>query len=132
MATDLDPMYRPPEELRSEVRKVSDFLLNALRLSARHLDWAIGVHGSMERDLDLIATPWSEQSADCETLIAALQAAAAEAIQGDCYISAYADRPHGRVSYTLHLVSDMLVHSSAGAHPYIDLSVFDARLLTPA
>lgn len=36
--------------------------VDRIRELAREIGYAIGVHGSQERDLDLIAAPWSEEA----------------------------------------------------------------------
>ena len=39
-----------------------------IRRLAREVGYAIGVHGSQERDLDLIAAPWTEEAVSAEEL----------------------------------------------------------------
>lgn len=107
-----------------------------MRSRARECGWAVAVHGSMERDLDIVAVPWIEQALDENAFVEAVREAVAEELNGQCFVS---DRkpdskelqptikPNGRHSYTLHALSDELVHSSAGVHPFIDLSVMDFR-----
>lgn len=36
--------------------------IEKIRKVAREIGYAIGVHGTMERDLDLIAAPWTEEA----------------------------------------------------------------------
>lgn len=50
--------------------------LPAIREAARQQGYAIGVHGSLRRDLDLIAAPWRDGASDADTLAAAIQRAA--------------------------------------------------------
>lgn len=50
--------------------------LPAIREAAQAHGYAIGVHGSMRRDLDLIATPWRDGAADKDTLAHAIAEAA--------------------------------------------------------
>ncbi|MOA08986.1 hypothetical protein D3C78_1287920 [compost metagenome] len=40
-----------------------------IRQVAKVVGYAIGEHGSKERDLDLIAAPWTEDAVDAHTLI---------------------------------------------------------------
>lgn len=42
--------------------------INRVRELAREVGYAIGVHGSLERDLDLIAVPWVAEAVDPFTL----------------------------------------------------------------
>ena len=42
--------------------------IDRIRELAKEVGYAIGVHGSLERDLDLIATPWSDGAVDPKSL----------------------------------------------------------------
>jgi hypothetical protein len=84
---------------------------------ARSLGYALAVHGSCKRDLDLIAVPWVEHAANEVTL--------AEAIFEEIKKVTFAFmppgpypriKPHGRMSWSFALSFD------SGAD-YIDLSV---------
>lgn len=48
-------------ENQDELEKFYISILPRIREEARKLGFAIGVHGSMRRDLDLIAVPWVEK-----------------------------------------------------------------------
>jgi hypothetical protein len=50
--------------------------LPAMKAAARECGYALAVHGSMRRDLDLIAAPWTEEHTDPDTLADHLQLAA--------------------------------------------------------
>lgn len=78
-------------------------MLPTLRMVARHHGYALGLHGSGERDLDLIAVPWVEGVSSAEELIRAL----AQAVDGmvprgrpgrDPML-----KPHGRLAYSIIL-----------------------------
>lgn len=92
----------------------------SLAAIAREHGYALALHGSMARDMDLIAVPWTEEAGEPEDLIAALQEYTI------CYLSP-ADklpvlRPHGRKVWSLHF--------ETGGSDYIDLSVMP-RLQSP-
>lgn len=86
---------------------------------AKQHGYALGVHGTLGRDLDLIAVPWIEEAADHEKLIEAM----AHVAGGKVPVMFQDDsgqlcdnpilRPHGRLGYVIHL----------GGGPYIDVSV---------
>lgn len=102
-----------PEELKAFYESV----LPAIRDVARELGFGIGLHGSMRRDLDLIAVPWSETHATKDELAAAIQNAA-------CGISSakfiWEAKPCGRFATAFPVCwSDHNVISSG----HIDLSV---------
>ncbi len=90
---------------------------------AREYGYAIGLHGSMARDLDLIAVPWTREAAPAEALVEALRDAVGGSIRNDPQTEAnqYAldtrnpgEKPHGRRAWSIRF---------AGQRFYIDLSV---------
>jgi hypothetical protein len=58
--------------------------------------YALAVHGSLARDLDLIAVPWAETVSAPEVVLAAITRQWAVHLVGEP-----AARPHGRVAHTL-------------------------------
>jgi hypothetical protein len=86
---------------------------------AREHGYAIGIHGSLQRDLDLIAVPWSEVAVEPDALVLAI----CEVVGG--FIMPHQEeptkKPHGRLAWTIQL----------GAGLYIDLSVTPKQQPTP-
>lgn len=104
--TGIDPIY---------ARQLYGVALPKVRQVAAEHGYAIGVHGSMKRDLDLIAAPWTDGAAAPEIFVKAVAVAVSGFIRtgkGRDDTGATA-RPHGRLAWTIHL----------GGGPYIDLSV---------
>lgn len=107
-------------------RSILDAILPAVRETARFHGYAIAVHGSLKRDIDLIAIPWTEQAVPASVLVQHVKGAIG-GVLGNCIELGIPDqKPHGRMAYTL-------------AHPgfagEIDLSVMpriEAQLETPA
>jgi len=89
-------------------------LLPVIRKTARELGYAIGLHGSGQRDMDLIAFPWVEWAAAPAELMDAI----CRAVDG--YIARHDQghvpehKPHGRLAWSIYI-------DSKGR--YIDLSV---------
>jgi hypothetical protein len=92
-------------------------ILPTLRDVARAHGYALGLHGSTERDLDLIAVPWVEDAADEATFIEALRSAVNGTIFSRTYPYA---KPHGRRAWVIYIEGPPI---STGGAPYIDLSV---------
>jgi hypothetical protein len=98
--------------------------IGTIRRVAREHGYAIGVHGSLARDIDLIAAPWIEECAPAEVLVRAIAAAVDGVIDnlpgnetaGDAKRFPVA-KPHGRLAWSIQL----------GGGPYIDLSVMPRR-----
>ena len=90
-------------------------LLPAIRRIARKSGYAIGVHGSMTRDLDLIAVPWRRGAVMAETLAYRIHRATTRRACTRPGLKKFMKRkPNGRVAYTL-------IIGPKGA--YIDLSI---------
>lgn len=76
---------------------------------AREKGYALALHGSMSRDLDLVAIPWADDAADARELAQAIHDSTG-GVPGDDWGST---KLHGRLCFPIHL----------GGGPYIDLSV---------
>lgn len=70
------------------------------RIAWRH-GYALALHGSMARDLDLVAIPWTDDADDPEKLIQAfvnfVKLKAAVNIQMPVAVK----KPHGRIAYAI-------------------------------
>lgn len=93
---------------------------------ARQCGYALAVHGTLARDLDLIAVPWTEDAASAETLILAMLAAfgwnrahllpaCADAEGKVTRESGHVPtrKPHGRLAWSIHFDNGL----------YLDVSV---------
>jgi hypothetical protein len=106
-------------------------LLAAARVAARRHGYALAIHGSLSRDLDLVAIPWVVKAATNEDLVEAVR----EAVHGCIFVGPLhpmagkpgwevhpnrqvggnpSVRPHGRYAWSIHLL---------GTGTYLDLSV---------
>ena len=92
-------------------------LLPRIRAAGKPLGYAIAIHGSMERDLDLLAVPWVDCAAPAEELVQAIADAVSGYVIGDVDARGTIDhptqQPHGRQSWNI----------CWGGRPFIDLSV---------
>lgn len=91
--------------------------------AARKLGYAIAVHGTIQRDLDLVAIPWTDEAVDAD----ALAKSVIEACGG--YLADWRKdtedptaKPHGRLAWSIHI----------DPHAYIDLSVMPRITAPPA
>lgn len=101
-------------------------LLPDLVRAARDVGYALAPHGSLARDLDLIAVPWTDEAGSAEQLImrllsvsgAHLRDGGHKSAAGDAWVTAPGDaperKPHGRLAWSLHLGASNL---------YLDVSV---------
>jgi hypothetical protein len=122
-----DAPARPPRASIPAIRALCKRIASLAGTAARNHGYAIGTHGSMARDCDLIAVPWTEDAAEPLIVVKAIQAAITAEI-GDCYRTCaeqVAVRPHGRQTWVLHFQN--AVSTTKGAFPWVDLSVVSPR-----
>lgn len=97
-------------------------LLPIIRWIAYNNGYAIGVHGSGQRDFDLIAVPWADEAVSADELVERL----VEAVEG-VVERPPAAKPHGRRAWSIKLTGRCLFYET----PYIDLSVMPAQAARP-
>ena len=85
---------------------------------ARGLGYALTLHGSMNRDMDLVAIPWIEEAASAEELAAAICKAVDGFTEWDTHPGF--QKPHGRRCWLIWFKGIDIV---LGGNAYIDLSV---------
>lgn len=86
-------------------------LYNMLVPFARSLGYALTIHGSLQRDLDLVAIPWTDEAIDETEFVHKIVNHLGGA---DCDPNTNPiNKPHGRKAWTINLTG----------HMYIDLSV---------
>lgn len=100
-------------------RDLYERLLPEIRRVAWDFGYAAGVHGTMRRDLDLIACPWIATAAAPRVFVEALArdlrvpAERPWIIYGDIHEA----RAHGRQQWVIHLTDEF------GGGPYLDISI---------
>ena len=96
--------------------------LPAIREAARDHGYAIGVHGSMRRDMDLIAAPWRDGASDADTLAHAVAMAACGITRDGHY--EWEKKPVGRLATCIPIC--WTYRSGVPSDGHIDLSVMPA------
>lgn len=78
-------------------RALLDLILPPARRAAKEAGYALAVHGSLDRDIDLIAVPWCEHNVwTADALVNAIEGAV-RGVTGRCNKMAdWAEKPHGR------------------------------------
>lgn len=79
---------------------------------AKRLGYAIALHGSFVRDLDVVAVPWTDEAVSAHELAEALKTEVHGWLVKDSHDPAV--KPHGRLCWSIH------TEDGVG---YIDLSV---------
>lgn len=101
--------------------------LPAIREAARVHGYAIGLHGSTRRDLDLVAAPWRDGASDADTLAHAIAQAACGITRAVAYD--WEAKPAGRVATSIPICWTAW-HGQPGAG-HVDLSVIPQALVRP-
>lgn len=63
---------------KREIKRHYSEILPVIRIVAKRAGYAIAVHGSMTRDFDLVAVPWTKHFLKPETLLMRIEAAICE------------------------------------------------------
>lgn len=88
---------------KRQLKTYYNSVLPKIREIAREHGYAIGVHGSMTRDLDIMAMPWTKKAKAPESLATAIMTE----LLGHSYMRSYwkehrnAGKPHGRLNYII-------------------------------
>lgn len=77
-------------------RAVYDVSIEPLRTAARGHGYALALHGSLARDIDLIAVPWTSGADNSELLMQTLRGALAGIFGRALLRDKWTDKPHGR------------------------------------
>jgi len=90
-------------------------LYQMLARAARASGYALALHGSMGRDLDVIACPWTDEAVPAEELVETLRTSVdGFIVKNHRSETNPTKKPHGRLGWSIHLT---------GSGTYIDLSV---------
>lgn len=73
---------------------------------ALNCGWALGLHGSLSSDMDIMAMPWVETAKPAEEMIVALENCLTKPDERIFKTSCSTDKPNNRVVYTIHIFSD--------------------------
>lgn len=111
-------------------------VLGMLRDRAKELGYCLAIHGSMARDLDIVAVPWVESAVSAEELIEAMRVIVDGMIHPTGTMGGRLDpvtkqfvpavienpsiKPHGRLAWNIHL----------GGGPFLDISVMPRTIAT--
>jgi len=90
-------------------------ILPDLKDAALKNGWALGLHGSLANDMDIMAMPWTENASTVETMIKSLSDCFTENPFKDYHENAFTDKPNGRVVYTMSIWDDW----------YLDINIID-------
>lgn len=99
----IDPRKSSPALRKAQaayIAAIIDEILPPIRLAARNEGYAIAVHGTLARDIDLVAIPWVEHARPPELLIKSIRGILS-GVFGACYVSAEPiEKPQGRKAWT--------------------------------
>lgn len=85
---------------------------NDLRQAAMDCGWALGLHGSLNSDMDIMAMPWVENAVPADDMIENLIDIFGFSRPPHCEVDK-TSKPNGRVVYTIPIFADF----------YLDINV---------
>jgi hypothetical protein len=89
-----------------------------IRNAALDCGWALGLHGSLSSDMDIMAMPWTEYAKPVEEMIKAISDCFTESPFKEEHTVASYGKPNGRVVYTMSIWSDW----------YLDINVIESSI----
>lgn len=87
---------------------------NDFRQTAMDCGWALGLHGSLNSDMDIMAMPWVEDAVPADEMVERLQDCFGFSRPMPCMVDK-TSKPNGRVVYTVCIFGDF----------YLDINVID-------
>jgi len=87
-------------------------MFNKMKEKAADLGYTLTVHGSMMRDMDLIAIPWVDDAKSHEELVTEISKVIEPTVWKKYHFKERANKPHGRVVYTMSIYSDWFIDLS--------------------
>jgi len=84
--------------------------------AAASCGWALGLHGSLQSDMDIMAMPWTEDAKPVDETIRALSDCFTESSFKEHHTIPHYDKPNGRVVYTMSIWTDF----------YLDINVIQS------
>jgi hypothetical protein len=108
--------------------KALDLAITPFRNIAREHGYALAVHGSLARDIDMVAVPWTERAGDPESLLKDMKGAAigvfGRARLDPSEPDTWTEKPHGRRAKSIHVYCE-------GHFFYFDISVMPRLVKEP-
>jgi hypothetical protein len=94
-------------------KDIFEFVIGPLRNCAEERGYTVAIHGSLSRDIDLIAIPWESKCCKADELVDSFGNIMAEKFGEISIIPCNHQKPHGRRAWAIFF----------GKETYIDLSV---------
>lgn len=93
-------------------------LYSEFRKAAIECGYTLALHGSMAKDMDLIAVAWTEEATDPKVLVSKISDLIGDTVWRDHHLKrCFKGKPHGRIVYTLTIMGDW----------YLDLSMIPPK-----
>ncbi len=135
------PQITPDESAKVQLDRWNEQVQETIfyaRVAARSKGYALAVHGTLRRDIDLVAVPWTDAACGPDELAqhiteSLIKSDASYEQSWEIAAKSREEKPHGRVAWSIPL---KWKHQT-GAGMYVDLSVsppaaaFSAPQITP-
>jgi hypothetical protein len=88
---------------------------NDFRQAAMDCGWALGLHGSLASDMDIMAMPWTENATSADDMIKYMIKKCFSDNRMSRFVKTKNIKPNNRVVYTISIFSDF----------YLDINVIE-------
>ena len=100
------------EDIKTNGRAVFYAVLyESFRKVAIDLGYTLALHGSMSKDMDLIAVAWTEEAKPVKSLIEAISNEIGDTVWKEHHFISE-EKPHGRIAYTLSIMGEYFIDLS--------------------
>jgi len=104
---------------KRKLKKLYTSLIPTIKKVGKKHGYAMAIHGSLTRDMDILAVPWVENVSSEHILVRAVT----KSVKG-LLVDTREIKPHNRVAYTILLTK----YSGTKGNPFIDLSIIQPSL----
>lgn len=111
---------------RDQLEKFFRGIFPTIALECKKINYAICLHGSLRRDLDLVAVPWTDETVDKDTLAAIIHKAACGLTQ---HKYSWEKKPGLRIATSMPVCWVDFSKGEEKGLGHIDLSVIDPAKL---
>lgn len=87
-----------------------------LRNAALNCGWALGLHGSLSSDMDIMAMPWVEGAKPVDEMIKSISDCFVDNPFKDTHVIPHFNKPNGRVVYTINIWAEFYLDINIISH----------------
>jgi hypothetical protein len=79
---------------------------------ARECGYALAVHGTLARDIDILAAPWTDAAVPAEVLVQKIAERVGWLVEGKPHLVGPEKKPHGRLAWSIPYYAENFIDIS--------------------